>query len=100
MTVGGEVVSTKAVGGYTVEAVLGRGGMGIVYRATHPEHAEPVALKLMAGSAWSDTELDRFRGETRIARAVALALIDGARPEHSAAATQLKAGRPEGGVAV
>ncbi len=71
MTVGGNVVSTKPVGGYAVEAVLGRGGMGIVYRATHPEHAEPVALKLMAGSAWSDAELDRFRGETRIARAVA-----------------------------
>ncbi len=71
MTVGGEVVSTKPVGGYAVEAVLGRGGMGIVYRATHPEHAEPVALKLMTGSAWSDAELDGFRGETRIARAVA-----------------------------
>ena len=39
-------------------------------------------------------------GAALFARAVALALIDGARPEHSAAATQLKAGRPEGGVAV
>ena len=34
------------------------------------------------------------------ARATALALLDAIRPEHAATATQLKAGRPEGGVAV
>ena len=39
-------------------------------------------------------------GAALFARAVALALVDGARPEQTAAATQLKAGRPEGGVAV
>ena len=39
-------------------------------------------------------------GAALYARAGALALIDGARSEQAATATQLKAGRPEGGVAV
>jgi GT2 family glycosyltransferase len=34
------------------------------------------------------------------ARATALALLDAVRPEHAATSTQLKAGRPEGGVAI
>ena len=33
--------------GYTLVRRLGKGGMGIVYEATHPDHEGPVALKLM-----------------------------------------------------
>jgi GT2 family glycosyltransferase len=39
-------------------------------------------------------------GAALYARAAALALVDGLRPEQASTATQLKAGRPEGGVAV
>lgn len=41
-----------------------------------------------------------FAAAALYTRALALALLDWARPEHAATASQLKAGRPEGGVAV
>ena len=36
--------------GYELHEAIGRGGMGIVYRATHLESTKPVALKLMINS--------------------------------------------------
>ncbi len=44
--------------GYRVEALLGRGGMGIVYRAMDLNLDRPVALKLIAPEATHDA---RFR---------------------------------------
>ena len=58
-------------GKYQIESVLGRGGMGAVYRGTHVELGEPVALKFLHGMFASAPELRaRFRRE-----AIALARL-------------------------
>ena len=67
----GELPDSTTIAGYTIEGVLGRGGMGIVYRTRHPERKQPVALKLIApGSAWDEPARERFQREARLAGAV------------------------------
>src|SRR5262252_9395695 len=52
------------VPGYEVESVLGRGGMGVVYRARQLRLGRLVALKtLLAGSYAGPHERERFRRE-------------------------------------
>ena len=56
--------------GYDVEAVLGRGGMGLVYKARHHRLNRPVALKmLLAGAYAGPHERARFQREAEAARA-------------------------------
>jgi serine/threonine protein kinase len=58
------------VGGYRIESLLGVGGMGIVYRASGPDH-RPVAIKLIKEDyARDETFLRRFSREARIAQTV------------------------------
>jgi serine/threonine protein kinase len=57
---------------HRVEALLGRGGMGIVYRATELEGAgREVALKLIRPEHAADAQFrDRFEREARLARQI------------------------------
>jgi hypothetical protein len=55
-------------GGYRIEAVVGRGGMGVVYRATDLSLSRPVALKLIAPELAQDPAFrERFLREPRLA---------------------------------
>jgi serine/threonine protein kinase len=56
-------------GRYRIIGMLGRGGMGEVYRATDLTLGQSVALKFLSGAA-DQTWLERFHNEVRIARQV------------------------------
>ncbi len=56
------------IGRFRVEAEVGRGGMGVVYRARDVSLNRPVAIKLMAAHlAGNDKALTRFRREATAA---------------------------------
>jgi hypothetical protein len=62
---------TVLAGRYRIVALLGRGGMGEVYRADDLTLSQPVALKFLPQLTNSDEEmLARLRAEVRIARRV------------------------------
>jgi serine/threonine-protein kinase len=63
-----EEPTLQQVPGYEVEAELGRGGMGIVFRARHLRLNRPVALKmLLAGAYAGPRERERFQREAEAA---------------------------------
>lgn len=67
MSTRGPIVGRILGGRYRVEAQIGQGGFGAVYRATHLELMRPVAIKtLHATHANTEAMLARFRREARV----------------------------------
>jgi serine/threonine-protein kinase len=69
-----QVVRAREMGSYQLDELLGRGGMGEVYRATHRMLARPAAIKLIrpaaitdAGGSGADLAVKRFRREAEAA---------------------------------
>ena len=55
------------IGDWQLEAVVGRGGMGVVYRATDIRLGRPVAIKLIADERADDADFrERFARESRL----------------------------------
>jgi len=64
------VVGTQ-VAGYRIDALISRGGGGVVYRATHRRLGRTVALKLLAPELTADPEFQRrFEREALMASAL------------------------------
>jgi CHASE2 domain-containing sensor protein len=62
---------TAIIAGYRIEEVLGRGGMGVVYRATQLALGREVAIKLIASERSDDPVFrERFTSESRIAASI------------------------------
>jgi Protein kinase domain len=64
------VPGTVLAGRYRIVALLGRGGMGEVYRADDLTLGQPVALKFLPESVNDPERLERLYAEVRIARRV------------------------------
>jgi protein kinase-like protein len=66
-----ELAPGVVVAGCRIEAVVGRGGMGVVYRATQRSLDRQVALKAIAPElASDDTFRERFKRESQIAASI------------------------------
>ena len=68
---GSRVAVGSDLGGYRVEALIGHGGMGAVYRAKDLRLGRTVALKLLAEELVGDDRFqERFLAESRLAASI------------------------------
>src|SRR5918992_3274624 len=66
-----ELATGAVIAGYRIEGVAGKGGMGIVYRATQLALDRPVALKLIAADLADDPMFrERFKRESHTAASI------------------------------
>jgi CHASE2 domain-containing sensor protein len=67
----GTLKATDIIDGYRMESAIGRGGMGVVYRATQLSLDRPVAIKLITPERAADPEFrERFKHESRLAATI------------------------------
>ena len=85
--ISGELQPGDQLAGYEIEAVLGRGGMGVVYRAFDARLGRPVALKLIAPEKAQD---ERFRTRFLVESQLAASL------DHSSVVPVYDAGEADG----
>ena len=67
---GAELAPGTLLGPYRIEARLGAGGMGVVYRALDLRLNRPVAVKFLATRLLDDAARERFKREARLASAL------------------------------
>jgi len=68
---GAEFVSGARFGGYVIEGIAGRGGMGVVYRARQVRPSRIVALKVISPALAGDSGFrERFARESEIAASI------------------------------
>ena len=68
---GGQLERGTVIGGYRIDELISRGGMGVVYRATNIALNRIYALKVLAPELAEDEEFRaRFRREMRIAASI------------------------------
>lgn len=59
---------SSALGPYRLVERIGQGGMGVVYKATHPLAERPLAIKLLSSERSSERDVKRFEREARLTR--------------------------------
>src|SRR5262249_49798779 len=62
-----ELPAGASIGNYRIDAVIGRGGMGIVYRATDTKLKRPVAIKFLSAALADAQARQRFAQEAETA---------------------------------